>query len=208
VLTRITHRYLSHSSSIIHPQSILYRLAISPSLSTRNTTKMSPPIDTEPSIPFNLFFYGSLMDSDVLSYVAKPHLPPIYQKASIKNFAMKLWGPYPTLIPATSTSTATSSSTTITASSPPVFRRSSNLGRARRDEHPYPRQGMGSHIRGAIPPSRRVRDGQVYMLSLRRCAGGKWRKGGQLLDVLLGGGRGECGVGGRCVRVVEVAAGF
>lgn len=59
------------------------------------------------------------MDSDVLSYVAKPHLPPIYQKASIKNFAMKLWGPYPTLIPATSTSTATSSSTTITASSPP-----------------------------------------------------------------------------------------
>lgn len=63
------------------------------------------PLDTQPFIPFNLFFYGSLMDPDVLSTIAALDSPPILRKASIKGFAMKLWGPYPTLVPATSTST-------------------------------------------------------------------------------------------------------
>ena len=41
--------------------------------------------------PCLLFFYGSLMDTDVLRMVAGLEATPVLQDASIEGFKMKMW---------------------------------------------------------------------------------------------------------------------
>ncbi|KAK2791106.1 hypothetical protein FQN52_005062 [Onygenales sp. PD_12] len=63
------------------------------------TTTTTPRIDP-PWTPTYLFVYGSLMDPDVLQHVlALPSPPPPLRPARLKNYKMKMWGIYPTLIP-------------------------------------------------------------------------------------------------------------
>ncbi|XPS98314.1 hypothetical protein M3J09_007522 [Ascochyta lentis] len=53
----------------------------------------------EPFQPFYMFFYGSLMDSEVLQAILDlPELPST-RPATISGFRIKMWGIYPTLIP-------------------------------------------------------------------------------------------------------------
>ncbi|MCJ1476207.1 hypothetical protein MMC13_004873 [Lambiella insularis] len=53
----------------------------------------------EPFQPFYMFFYGSLMDPEVLQAILDlPELPTI-RPATISGFRIKMWGIYPTLIP-------------------------------------------------------------------------------------------------------------
>lgn len=49
--------------------------------------------------PFYIFFYGSLMDPEVLQTVLRLPQPPVLQTGWITGFMMKMWGIYPTLIP-------------------------------------------------------------------------------------------------------------
>lgn len=52
------------------------------------------------SNPPNLFFYGSLMDPDVVRVIAEiSAAEPQLLKASIRGFKLKMWGVYPTLVP-------------------------------------------------------------------------------------------------------------
>ncbi|KAJ0121128.1 hypothetical protein J7T55_008290 [Diaporthe amygdali] len=51
------------------------------------------------SKPKNLFFYGSLMDPDVIRVIAETSTEPDLHKASIHGFKLKMWGFYPTLVP-------------------------------------------------------------------------------------------------------------
>ena len=45
------------------------------------------------------FFYGTLMDPDILSKVLRSSKPlPIMRPARITGYEIKLWGPYPALI--------------------------------------------------------------------------------------------------------------
>ncbi|KAF4635697.1 hypothetical protein G7Y89_g2384 [Cudoniella acicularis] len=52
----------------------------------------------DPFTPCHMFFYGSLMDTEVLqSVLGLPDRPAIV-KGEIKGFSMKMWGIYPTII--------------------------------------------------------------------------------------------------------------
>lgn len=51
------------------------------------------------SKPKNLFFYGSLMDPDVVRVIAETSTEPELHNASIHGFKLKMWGFYPTLVP-------------------------------------------------------------------------------------------------------------
>jgi gamma-glutamylcyclotransferase (GGCT)/AIG2-like uncharacterized protein YtfP len=53
----------------------------------------------ESAVPSNMFFYGSLMGPEVLQGVLSLDTVPIFEKASINGFAIKMWGIYPALIP-------------------------------------------------------------------------------------------------------------
>jgi gamma-glutamylcyclotransferase (GGCT)/AIG2-like uncharacterized protein YtfP len=61
--------------------------------------------DTEqnmPGVPFQLvhmFFYGSLMDPEVLQAILDLPEPPTTRPATISGFRIKVWGIYPTLLP-------------------------------------------------------------------------------------------------------------
>ena len=50
------------------------------------------------SKPKTLFFYGSLMDPDVVRVIAETSTEPELHKASIHGFKLKIWGFYPTLV--------------------------------------------------------------------------------------------------------------
>ncbi|KAH7382248.1 hypothetical protein BKA66DRAFT_586123 [Pyrenochaeta sp. MPI-SDFR-AT-0127] len=55
-----------------------------------------------PSISFkpcHMFFYGSLMDSEVLGAVLKLSETPITRPATVSGFSIRMWGIYPALIP-------------------------------------------------------------------------------------------------------------
>ncbi|KAK3381128.1 hypothetical protein B0H63DRAFT_545503 [Podospora didyma] len=53
--------------------------------------------------PITYFFYGSLMDPDVLKSVTQLDKAPEYRDAWIEGYDMKIWGNiYPTLIPSSS----------------------------------------------------------------------------------------------------------
>ena len=53
----------------------------------------------EPFQPFHMFFYGSLMDPDVLQAILDLPELPTTRPATISGFSIKMWGIYPTLIP-------------------------------------------------------------------------------------------------------------
>lgn len=49
--------------------------------------------------PCHMFFYGSLMDSQVLQKVAKLTSPPATRGGVVRGFRIKMWGIYPTVVP-------------------------------------------------------------------------------------------------------------
>ncbi|MCJ1256996.1 hypothetical protein MMC24_004821 [Lignoscripta atroalba] len=49
--------------------------------------------------PCFFFFYGTLMDTDVLQAVLGLSEAPVVRKGLVIGFSMKMWGIYPTLIP-------------------------------------------------------------------------------------------------------------
>ncbi|KAI1082699.1 hypothetical protein F5B20DRAFT_577776 [Whalleya microplaca] len=49
--------------------------------------------------PCHFFFYGSLMDPEVVQAVTGLETTPILRRGSISGFKVKMWGIYPTLIP-------------------------------------------------------------------------------------------------------------
>lgn len=53
----------------------------------------------QPVTPCHVFFYGSLMDAEVLQTVAKLVSPPITRSGLVKGFRIKMWGVYPTVVP-------------------------------------------------------------------------------------------------------------
>ncbi|KFY75824.1 hypothetical protein V499_04221 [Pseudogymnoascus sp. VKM F-103] len=52
-----------------------------------------------PFEPCPFFFYGSLMDPEVLQAVLELPEAPIFESGSVCGFSMKMWGMYPALIP-------------------------------------------------------------------------------------------------------------
>lgn len=63
---------------------------------------MKASLINEPFQPCHMFFYGSLMDPEVIRAVlGLPDLPTT-KPASISGYQIKLWGIYPALIPSTS----------------------------------------------------------------------------------------------------------
>ncbi|KFY18611.1 hypothetical protein V493_08472 [Pseudogymnoascus sp. VKM F-4281 (FW-2241)] len=60
----------------------------------------SVPKGTEPPFePCSFFFYGSLMDPEVLQAVLELSEMPIVESGYVGGFIMKMWGIYPALIP-------------------------------------------------------------------------------------------------------------
>jgi gamma-glutamylcyclotransferase (GGCT)/AIG2-like uncharacterized protein YtfP len=49
-----------------------------------------------------MFFYGSLMDSEVIQAILKLEDLPLTTAATISGFKIKMWGIYPALVPDTS----------------------------------------------------------------------------------------------------------
>ncbi|WEW61577.1 hypothetical protein PRK78_007068 [Emydomyces testavorans] len=65
-----------------------------PALSTNPTTAWSSPV--------LLFVYGSLMDTDIIQKVLHLASPPApLRAATLKNYKMKMWSIYPTILPHT-----------------------------------------------------------------------------------------------------------
>lgn len=58
----------------------------------------------EPFHPFYMFFYGSLMDPEVLQAILDLSELPTRRPAPFSGFRIKMWGIYPTLIPLASQS--------------------------------------------------------------------------------------------------------
>ena len=56
---------------------------------------------TEPFTPSFMFFYGSLMDPEVLQSVLSLVDTPIVSKGVTKGFSTKMWGIYPTIMRST-----------------------------------------------------------------------------------------------------------
>ncbi|RAR08644.1 zinc cadmium resistance protein [Stemphylium lycopersici] len=56
-------------------------------------------IPGEPFHPFYMFFYGSLMDPEVLQAILNLPELPTTKRGSISGWRIKMWGMYPTLIP-------------------------------------------------------------------------------------------------------------
>jgi gamma-glutamylcyclotransferase (GGCT)/AIG2-like uncharacterized protein YtfP len=52
--------------------------------------------------PFHMFFYGSLMDPEVLQAILNLPDLPIMQPATISGYRIKMWSIYPTLVPSSS----------------------------------------------------------------------------------------------------------
>jgi gamma-glutamylcyclotransferase (GGCT)/AIG2-like uncharacterized protein YtfP len=46
-----------------------------------------------------MFFYGSLMDPEVLQAILNLPEPPVTRPATISGFRVKMWSIYPTLVP-------------------------------------------------------------------------------------------------------------
>jgi len=64
--------------------------------------KQKFPVES-PKVPFTpcyMFFYGSLMDIDILQLIAGLKSSPTMAPATITGFRMRMWGPFPTIIKA------------------------------------------------------------------------------------------------------------
>ncbi|KAI1497362.1 hypothetical protein F5X99DRAFT_423576 [Biscogniauxia marginata] len=82
-------------------------------------------IDAQAFQPCYMFFYGSLMDAQVLQQIARLPSPPVLEPAWISGWEMKMWGSFPTLIPAAALA-ADNSITTTTTKQPEQERSSSS----------------------------------------------------------------------------------
>jgi len=65
---------------------------------TDNVTGVCPATIATPFAQ-DFFFYGSLMDPDVLGTVLNLRHVPVYQDAWIEGYETKMWSIYPTVIP-------------------------------------------------------------------------------------------------------------
>ncbi|KAF2704872.1 hypothetical protein K504DRAFT_461121 [Pleomassaria siparia CBS 279.74] len=52
-----------------------------------------------PLVPCHMFFYGSLMDPDVLQAMTGLPGAPLVKKGTITGFSIRMWGIYPALVP-------------------------------------------------------------------------------------------------------------
>jgi gamma-glutamylcyclotransferase (GGCT)/AIG2-like uncharacterized protein YtfP len=64
-----------------------------------NQAKQVAGLAEAPFEPCFFFFYGSLMDPEVLQTILKLPEAPVALEGSVTGFAVKMWGIYPTLIP-------------------------------------------------------------------------------------------------------------
>ncbi|KAF2794815.1 hypothetical protein K505DRAFT_324520 [Melanomma pulvis-pyrius CBS 109.77] len=64
------------------------------SLAGEKTKHCAPPL-----VPCHMFFYGSLMDLDVLQAITGLPEAPSVKKGTITGFAIRMWGTYPALVP-------------------------------------------------------------------------------------------------------------
>jgi gamma-glutamylcyclotransferase (GGCT)/AIG2-like uncharacterized protein YtfP len=52
-----------------------------------------------PFVPCHMFFYGSLMDPEVLQTILGLSDAPNIGRGTVRGFAVKMWGIYPALVP-------------------------------------------------------------------------------------------------------------
>lgn len=64
-----------------------------------NASRREIPKDEQPVTPCHMFFYGSLMDAEVLQTVTKLATPPTTRSGLVRGFRIKMWGIYPTVVP-------------------------------------------------------------------------------------------------------------
>lgn len=64
-----------------------------------NASRPEMPKTELPFKPCHIFFYGSLMDAQVLQTVAKLANPPILRSGLVRGFKIKMWGVYPAVVP-------------------------------------------------------------------------------------------------------------
>jgi gamma-glutamylcyclotransferase (GGCT)/AIG2-like uncharacterized protein YtfP len=57
--------------------------------------------NTKPFQPCHMFFYGSLMDSEVIQAILNLPVLPSTEAATVSGFQVKMWGIYPALVPST-----------------------------------------------------------------------------------------------------------
>jgi Gamma-glutamyl cyclotransferase, AIG2-like len=67
-----------------------------PHLRTGTATSSTPSTTFRPGY---FFFYGSLMDADVLQTIAQLPSLPILERGYITNWRVRMWGVYPTIVP-------------------------------------------------------------------------------------------------------------
>ncbi|KAF2125903.1 hypothetical protein P153DRAFT_348110 [Dothidotthia symphoricarpi CBS 119687] len=63
-------------------------------LAEEKTEHRAPPL-----VPCHMFFYGSLMDPDVLQAITGLPEAPLVKKGTITGFSIRMWGTYPALVP-------------------------------------------------------------------------------------------------------------
>ncbi|KAI9770502.1 MAG: hypothetical protein M1839_003183 [Geoglossum umbratile] len=84
------------SPSIYHPSERTSPMQQKFEAATKANYKPSTKIPYKPSL---WFFYGTLMDPEILqSVLGLPELP-VLQKGRIHGFKIRMWGVYPTLVP-------------------------------------------------------------------------------------------------------------
>ncbi|KAF2010445.1 hypothetical protein BU24DRAFT_399805 [Aaosphaeria arxii CBS 175.79] len=66
-------------------------------LSSLSKTKPTP--SAPPNFPCNLFFYGTLMDPEVLQSIIELPNSPYICHGSTTGFTVRMWGIYPALVP-------------------------------------------------------------------------------------------------------------
>lgn len=83
-----------------HKEAMMQMLRSNPAY-VESVTRLwrDPNPDETASDPPSFFFYGSLMDPDVVRVIAETSAEPELHKASVKGFRLKMWGFYPTLVP-------------------------------------------------------------------------------------------------------------
>ncbi|KAF2647115.1 hypothetical protein K491DRAFT_672449 [Lophiostoma macrostomum CBS 122681] len=92
----------SRSASTVHPRPPVPSGTFEPIGKSQychflKDTKVSMP--GEPFQPLHMFFYGSLMDPEVLQAILDLPELPTTRSATMSGFNIKMWGIYPALIP-------------------------------------------------------------------------------------------------------------
>lgn len=95
-------RPLSHPSDEPFSKSPSGRAAMAARFAAADRTNASrhemPTVEL-PFKPCHVFFYGSLMDAQVLQTVAKLASPPVTRSGIVRGVKIKMWGVYPAVVP-------------------------------------------------------------------------------------------------------------